>query len=309
VIKALRERGIEPLVTLCHYTYPTWFTKRGRWLHKQAEKSFLRYVEKIVYEFKNDVRYWITFNEPETFVRHSYIQAHRLPQKRSIFKAIKALKKLVQAHKNVYHLIHRIGGDRMRVGLAESLVFFESYNRWPHNLLFKYIFELWRNKQFVPKVVSHSDFIGLQYYFHSRIRINPFVSWKGFQFNENKRVNDMGWEIYPKGIYYKLLDLKKYNKPIYITENGLADKEDKHRADFIRDHLKYVHRAIQDGVDVRGYFHWSLLDNFEWSDGFWPKFGLYEVDRECDFKRIARPSAKVYAEICKSNKMVISNKR
>ncbi|MEK7067671.1 MAG: family 1 glycosylhydrolase, partial [Patescibacteria group bacterium] len=97
-----------------------------------------------------------------------------------------------------------------------------------------------------------------------------------------------------------LKELREYQLPVYILENGLADAADARRADFIRDHLRYVRQAISEGIDVRGYFHWSLLDNFEWADGFEPKFGLYQVDFKT-FKRTARPSAKVYAEICKNN--------
>lgn len=105
----------------------------------------------------------------------------------------------------------------------------------------------------------------------------------------------MGWEIYPRGIYRVLKDLKKYGKPVYITENGLADARDKQRAKFIRDHLKWIHKAIQEGADVRGYLHWSLLDNFEWDKGYWPKFGLIDINRQ------VRPSAYVYADICRNN--------
>ncbi len=118
--------------------------------------------------------------------------------------------------------------------------------------------------------------------------------------NDNKLVNDMGWEIYPRGLYEVLKELKRYNKPIYILENGLADSKDEKRGDFIVDHLRYIHQAIKEDIKVRGYFHWSLLDNFEWSEGYEPKFGLYKVNFKT-FERKARPSAEVYSEIAKNN--------
>jgi len=121
--------------------------------------------------------------------------------------------------------------------------------------------------------------------------------------DENKKVSDMGWELYPEGIYYLLKDLKRYNKPIYITENGLADAQDKHRQWFIKESLNSAHKAIQEGVDVRGYFYWSLLDNFEWDKGFWPRFGLVEVDYKTIERKI-RQSTLEYAEICRINKIV-----
>lgn len=304
VVKALRARGIEPFVTLWHYTHPVWFNKQGGWIGPKAKAQFLKYVKKIVSELKDDVKYWITENEPETVARTGYLLGTRPPHKKNIFKALKALDTMVDAHNEAYSLIHDIDSGA-QVGCSESLVFFESYNNWPHNLLAKKIIEHWRNGRFFPRIVKYSDFIGLQYYFHSRIRINPFKSWKGFQFNDNKKITDMGWEIYPEGLYHVLKSLKKYNLPIFITENGLADYQDKYRADFIKDHLAWMHKAIAEGVPVRGYFYWSLMDNFEWESGFWPRFGLLEMNYETQERKI-RPSAKVYAEICKNNRLIIN---
>ena len=110
----------------------------------------------------------------------------------------------------------------------------------------------------------------------------------------------MGWELYPEAIYFVLKDLKKFNKPIYITENGLADAKDQKRSWFIFESLKNVHRAMEEGVDVRGYLHWSLMDNFEWDKGFWPRFGLLEIDYKSSERKI-RPSAKFYRDICVTN--------
>ena len=149
-------------------------------------------------------------------------------------------------------------------------------------------------------VGNKMDYIGLDYYKRSRIFWRPpFI-----RNPKDNPINDMNWEIYPKGIYNALKRLNRYGVPILITENGVADAEDKYRADFIKEHLRYLHKAISEGVDVRGYFHWSLLDNFEWAWGWEPKFGLYTVDRET-FKRTPRPSAKIYKEICKNNAIKI----
>ena len=144
------------------------------------------------------------------------------------------------------------------------------------------------------KIKNHLDFIGLDYYLHKKIKF-PLV-----EKTEKGITSDMGWEIFPKGIYYILKELQKYKKPVYITENGLADAQDKLRAKFIIAHLRWIHKAIQEGVDIRGYFHWSLLDNFEWADGFLPKFGLFEVDYKT-LERIPRKSAEIYSAICKNN--------
>ena len=102
------------------------------------------------------------------------------------------------------------------------------------------------------------------------------------------------------------MDLKKYNKPIYITENGIADARDMHREKFIKEHLRWAHKAVSEGVDLKGYLYWSLLDNFEWNQGFWPLFGLVEVDYKTMERRV-RQSALEYAKIAKENGLEVDN--
>jgi beta-glucosidase/6-phospho-beta-glucosidase/beta-galactosidase len=145
------------------------------------------------------------------------------------------------------------------------------------------------------KIKNEQDFIGLNHYNHHRID-------GGFNKNENKIQTDFGWEFYPESLYYAVSELKKYNKPIYITEHGIADSKDELRPLFLEKSISALHRAITDGADVRGYLHWSLMDNFEWDKGFWPRFGLIEVDFTTQ-TRTPRPSALLYAKICKSNSL------
>ena len=119
-------------------------------------------------------------------------------------------------------------------------------------------------------------------------------------------MKEMNWEIYPEGIYHVLKDLSKFKKPIFITENGIADGADLQREKFIKDHLRWIWQAIQDGVDVRGYLYWSLLDNFEWHLGFKPRFGLVEIDY-ATLERKIRPSAYEYAKICRENELKVES--
>jgi beta-glucosidase len=189
------------------------------------------------------------------------------------------------------------------VGFSESLVYFEPYNNTFINRLAVSLFGWWRNNPHYNIYAENCDFIGLQYYFHTRVRINPFKSRWGIQCNEDERVSDFGWEIYPEGIYHVLRSLRKYKKPVFITENGLADAADVYRADFIREHLSWCHRAIEEGVDLRGYLHWSLIDNYEWTRGFDMRFGLIEVDYDT-LERKIRPSAYVYKQIIVDNGIV-----
>ncbi|MEK7465127.1 MAG: family 1 glycosylhydrolase, partial [Patescibacteria group bacterium] len=153
---------------------------------------------------------------------------------------------------------------------------------------------------FIRHFIANSDFFGLEYYFHTRVRLNPFVSKWGIQYNENKVVSDTGWELYPQGIEPLLEELNLFRKPIYILEHGLADAKDSRRAWYIKESLKQVGRALTRNLDVRGYFHWSLLDNFEWHSGFWPRFGLMEVDYKT-LERKIRSSAWEYKKIIEAN--------
>jgi beta-glucosidase len=153
------------------------------------------------------------------------------------------------------------------------------------------------NEYILSRTIQQCDFIGVNYYFHHHIGLLGARR----RSHSNHDVTDMGFGIHPEGLRRVLLNLKKYNKPVYITENGLADAKDTKREKFIKDHLYNIYLAIEQGVDVRGYLHWSLLDNFEWGYGFVPKFGLVEIDREDLLRRKVRYSALSYAKICKNN--------
>ena len=163
-------------------------------------------------------------------------------------------------------------------------MYFASNGRW-WNTLAKHVMDWFWNERFLNATEGHQDFIGLNHYFYK-------------QFGSKKKLpqSDMGWDIYPEAIYHCLVDLKKYKKPVYVSENGVADETDTQRGDFIKNYLSCVKKAIDDGVDVRGYFYWSLMDNFEWSFGFQKKFGLVALEPETLNRKI-RPSAFVYKDI------------
>lgn len=297
VIAALRERDMEPFVTLWHWTLPIWFAERGGWLHPQASEAFVRFASHIVAEYKDSVHFWGVYNEPETFARHGYFRGDRPPGfSWRLLAYYRVLKILAKTYVVAYGAIKKIDPSA-QVGISESLVYFEPYSRMPLHMLAMYVVRWFRNNPFLEDYLRHSDFIGLQYYFHSRIRLNPWKSQWGIQYNENKKVSDFNWEIYPEGIYHLLAQLGTYCKPVYITENGLADAHDEKRTDFTKEHIRWIRKAMQEGVDVRGYFHWSLLDNFEWENGFWPRFGLVEIDYEKSLERKIRSSAWEYKNI------------
>ncbi|MFH1030207.1 MAG: glycoside hydrolase family 1 protein [bacterium] len=289
VIKALRKRNLEPFVTLWHFTNPLWL-KNG-WLNKKAISYFTRYVEKVVSELGEDVKFWITLNEPMVYSFLGYLIAKWPPQQMNPLNFFEVRNTLAEAHIKSYNIIKNMSPE-FNIGIAKNNTYYTQFANWcPFEWAIKKILKYHNNKWFLNKIENYQDFIGLNYYMH--FEINPLILKTKIS-PENR--TDMGWEICPEGIYHLLMDLKKYNKPVYITENGIADARDEKRGKFIKDHLYWINRALEDGVDVKGYFYWSLLDNFEWAEGFCPKFGLVEIDYRTMERRI-RESAYGYAKI------------
>ena len=300
ILQATKKRNLQVVLTLWHWTNPVWIAQAGGWANKKTIDYFIQYVETIVKELGQYVDFWITLNEPIVHVGFGYLYGKFPPCKKyDLLGAIIVYKNLVKAHKLTYNKIHQIL-SKSQVSFTSLTNYFEPASQAnPLDRLAVAFAKYFYQENFFDQVAQYIDFVALDYYFHNRFSWLP-----PFKVNLNKKINDMGWEIYPAGIYHVLKSLSKFKKPIYITENGIADIGDNQRTEFIIDHLKYVHQAISEGVDVRGYFYWSLLDNFEWADGWLPKFGLYAVDRKT-FKRMARPSAKAYVEICKNNEIIM----
>ena len=302
VLLALKSRGIKTMVTLHHFANPLWLARIGGWSNSKVVFYFSRFSERVFNEYQDLVDFWITINEPQAYVGEAYIMGRRPPKKKNPFLALRVFKNQTLAHKKVYEIFHKISGQKIvRIGIAKNNSFFEPAN--PRSILDKFSVKVARyfwNSYFLKKIKNHLDFIGLNYYFRNKVKFPWLVR------NENKVVSDMGWEIYPEGIYHAVKELKDYQKPIYITENGLADAKDEKRKDFIKGHLFWLHNAIKEGLDIRGYLHWSLIDNFEWDKGFWPRFGLIEMDYKT-MGRKPRPSAFYYANICKENALIINN--
>jgi len=234
-------------------------------------------------------------------------------KKRNIFKLFRVFNNLSKAYQKSYYLIHK-KCPTGKVSITKLTNYFEPARKYcPVEIFLAKVFHFLWNDWFLSKIKDEIDFIGLDYYFHNRMVWYPslFSTVAGvrvpFVKNLNKKITDMGWEIYPEGIYWALKYLAKFKKPIYITENGLADSQDKYRKEFIRDHLVWIHRAIQEGIDVKGYLYWSLMDNLEWHGGpekFEQRFGLLEINYNT-LERKPRSSAYYYAEICKNNYLKI----
>ena len=287
MILAMKTAGIEPFLTLQHFTIPLWLEEKGGIISKGFPGYFARFAERIGNEFRTEVKFICTINEPELLSLNSYYRGLWPPANKNFFKFGKARKNLIKAHIFAFQKLKSISSDFM-IGPVCNLSYFESAGGFSNSALTMLAKSFW-NFYFLDRVKKYSDFVGINYYFHNRIS-------GGLNKNLNETVSDLGWELYPQGIESVLEETySRYKLPIFVTENGLADSSDKNRPLFIEETFKAMTQAKANGVDLRGYFHWSLLDNFEWDKGFWPKFGLFKVDF-ATFERTPRASAKVYKE-------------
>ena len=299
VILALKERSLTPIVTLHHFTNPSWFSKLGGWRNKQADSYFLRYVEKVVSLLAGDVPFWVTINEPMVYTYFSYFLGTWPPQDKSLFHARQVTNNLVNTHIKAYHLIRAIykkhNLEYPKISIAQNMQAFVPCLPTLRNKFAAYLKHKHYNLEFVERLVAKRalDFIGMNYY-------SP--NWVGSGHHRVLRKNSMGWDIYPAGLYDLLITLKKYNLPVFILENGICTDNDALRWDYIREHLESVSQAMQAGVKIIGYVYWSLLDNYEWDKGFGPRFGLIEVDYHT-YKRTVRESARKLSEVCKTGKL------
>ncbi len=289
-IAELRKRKIEPFLNLWHWTVPVWFAEKGGFEKRANLKYFDAFVKKVTKELIDDVEYVIILNEPSNYTTFGYIIGEWPPQNRNIIKASFVYWYMVQAHKRAYKIL-KAAKPTLQVGSAPALANIQA--KRPRNLLdtlstrfMRYSWNWW----FLNRIRRHQDFIGVNYYF------SDYYKGLGKRANPKVPLNDLGWYMEPEGLYPLLLRTwAHYEKPIFVTENGLADASDEYRQWWLEESIIAMEKAISEGVDLRGYLHWSLLDNFEWAYGWWPKFGLIEVDRKHGMKRKIRPSAKWFA--------------
>ena len=300
VLKALKDRGLTVMLTLHHFTNPKWIADKGGWENGQTVKYFERFVKKIVPEIKDYVDLWVTINEPGVYSFCSYLIGKWPPQKKSQFLSFKVLWIMARAHKKAYKAIHEIIPNSM-VGIANNVQSYHAYHK--HSFIEQMAVLLGdgiTNHLFYTMTQGCHDFLGVNYYFHHRLRKAEQMLPRVEEVDRlNLDVSDLGWEIFPEGIYDVLTDLADHI-PIYITECGIASTNDDRRCRFLISYLQATFHAINSGVNVKGFFVWSLLDNFEWADGFNPRFGIIEVDYETQ-RRIPRPSAYVYEAIAREN--------
>jgi len=338
LVDELRKNNIEPMVTIFHWDTPVWVYEKGGWLSESVIPLFAEYTKVVVDALSDRVTYWMPMNEPQCFIMNGYMQGAHAPFKHNYLALSKLTRICLLAHAESVKMIRKYAKKSPKVGIAmaagafipkddsqEALeearrkTFYEGLgtmgNRWWSDPLFKgepvTAYGVYRmRKKDMPLVKCDMDFIGANVY-------QPFYdgSW-GDKTPEDITEDDktsMGWVIDGRVLYYTIKFFhERYGLPVMVTENGMADNdvvmdgkvEDKKRIRFMKQYLDGVKRAVSEGIPVLGYQYWSLMDNFEWAEGYGPRFGLIHVDYDTK-KRTIKNSGYEYKKIIESNGEVL----
>jgi beta-glucosidase len=318
ILQAMHDRGIEPMVTLHHFSNPIWLLEKGAWETSLVVEFFQRFVTKVVDALGDLIPKWVTINEPMVYLYMRYLDKKFPPPPKTGLRALrKAFRHLLMAHAVAYHAV-KDKYPKAEVGVAKNNVIFEPQSnnllsvRW--NNYVSWLFnDAWMDclksgsvsRPFgggkIEGLADSFDFIGLNYYTRFYTKFPPFGGFIAEEWKEGAVVSDGNYgEVYSAGIFQTIQKYYRAGKPIYITENGVPDADDDIRPSYIVSHLREVWRAISYNYPVMGYYHWSLVDNFEWDRGWTQRFGLIALDPETQ-ERTMRDSGKLYGEICRAN--------
>ncbi len=320
MLEGLRRRGIEPMVTLFHFSSPLWLARQGGWQNPAVVRLFRRFAHHTVQELGDLVRLWCTVNEPNVYAAVGHLFGEHAPGVKSVPAYFRALRLQLLAHAAAYRVIHALDG-RAQVGLVKNIPIFEPAGqgaaplaRVVDHLFNEVTLRAVRNGRLgwplaaVPvtygALADSIDFLGVNYY--TRLLVGPLRGGRGLlhakpgtEWSDYGRNGTYG-EIYPAGLGRALARAARLGKPIHVTENGLPDADDDQRPRYLLTHLAEMHRAIARGADVRGYYHWTFTDNFEWAEGWGLRFGLVALDPNTQ-ERTPRRSAELFSRIARQN--------
>jgi beta-glucosidase len=321
MVRTLKELNMTPMVTLHHFTNPLWLEEQGGWENDTVVELFEQFTRRVVDALKDYVSLWCTLNEPNVYILSGYLDGIWPPGKKDLGALFRVAVNLTRAHAAAYHAIHAIQ-PQARVGMAinyRSLVPAKAWflpDRWVSRLLatsFNNTFPcaakdgvvrfLFKRQRFAG-TKGTQDFIGLNYYTRDRVAFNLLKARELFAHRTFRKdalkspTNFIANE--PEGMFEGLKWCGQFKLPIMVTENGVEDPDDRLRPRYLAEHLRQVWRAVNFNWPVKGYFHWSLVDNFEWERGWTQRFGLWKLDEQTQ-ARTRRSSVDFYAEICREN--------
>lgn len=312
IIERVHAHGMRVMLTLFHHSLPPWAAAYGGWKLEKTVNYFLEFTKIAVENFAQLVDYWVTFNEPHVFTMLTYcagawpgghpdlLEVATAAMPKGVFNHV--MHWMTVAHSKAFDLIHEFSKNsslNARVGIAHHVSFMRPYGLFDvPGVLLSNAMTLF---PYIDSISDKLDFLGLNYYGQE------VLSAPGLKLVENDEYSESGRSVYPDGLYRMLLKYheryKHLNIPFIITENGVSDATDLIRRPYILEHLLAVRAAMNKGVQVLGYLFWTTSDNWEWADGYGPKFGLVAVDRTNNLARIPRPSYFLFSEVVKTGKV------
>jgi len=316
----LQKRGITPFLTLHHFTHPVWFHQQCPWHKKESVIAYLTYIEKVIKMAAPFVDWYLTFNEPQVWALGAYADAKFPPGEKDFKKMMTAIYHMLNAHSAAYRLIKKIKPEAM-IGIAKNFIVFRALNKsnpldkaLTRSIRYFYnhmVLNAFTNNQleirFPPllnfnhaiELDNRIDFWGINYYYrmHVYFRLGLGMPF-GLKFidRSGEGLSSLGWENHSRGLYKTTKQLAKTGKPILITENGIACENDDERIAFLKNHYRILKKIKKKGIDLRGYFYWTFIDNYEWLEGKAARFGLIRVDYEKQLERSEKPSAAFYRD-------------
>ena len=321
MLRGLLERNLTPMVTLHHFTDPLWFSESGGWENPEAPALFEKFVNKTVGALKEYAQFWVTINEPNVYFLSGYVEGVFPPGQHDLKAAYSVLANLVRGHAAAYHAIHALQ-PHAKVGTAINYRSLRParpgfpLDGWTARLLHNLynhafpaacqdgILRFGTKKERIPAALKTQDYIGVNYYTRDLVHFSMLAFKNMFHrrtFPPGAALSETGFLAnVPEGMFEGLKWAKGFGLPIYVTENGVEDSTDTLRPRYLLEHLHQVWRAANFSWQIKGYFHWSLVDNFEWERGWTQRFGLWGLD-VATRARIRRPSVDLYAEICREN--------
>lgn len=321
--RGMVERGIMPLVTLHHFTDPLWVYDECGWEMKDIVKIFEKYVRKVVEALKEYVTHWVTINEPNIYALSGYMTGEFPGCDKGFRVALRVLANLLRAHAASYRTIHEIQPEA-RVGYSLHYRPMVAARPWfPLDVLARNIHYSGMNMAFpsaistgvmkspmgnvrIPEVKGLQDYLGVNYYSVDTVKFDITNPMELFGRRSYPSDSDLSTTKFianiPNGFFDSLhwATTTYPNLPLLVTENGVEDFEDTMRPRYIAQHIYQLWRAVNLNYPVKGYFHWTLVDNFEWDRGWTQRFGLWGLDRESQ-ARVRRSSVDLYSEICLEN--------
>lgn len=300
VIDDLITNGITPIVTLHHFTNPMWFADLGGWLKSENVDYFTKYLEYLLPKLDKRVEYFITINEPNVYTASQYIAKAWYPYELNIIKATKKYHNLLEAHKRSYILLKKFFPKSMVSFATNHMIVKPIKDKfYLFNLLLASVARYLINSYFLNRAKDYIDYIALNFYgifslgFSFKEVVRAFPDFKMVFTNTGSSV----YKYFPAETISIALDqLKKYNLPILITENGLLTSDDSERIKFLKVVFSTLKEWNRKNKSLIGYLHWTLIDNYEWELGYKAHYGLYSFNKET-FERIPKPSAKVFKQL------------